>query len=107
MLVTLTILNIFQHGQPALLYLVPGVLIALWGTAFVKGDISLMWGYTEDGSLVGNATEGEVKAKSEKDQEKAKEKAKEREKEHMGHIVLFSLEQPEMKKSGHAATKTE
>jgi minor histocompatibility antigen H13 len=51
MIVTVAIMRIFNHGQPALLYLVPGVLIALWGTALVRGEVLLMWGYTEDGSI--------------------------------------------------------
>lgn len=51
MVTTLAVLKIYNHAQPALLYLVPGVLIALWGTALVKGELPLMWGYTEDGSL--------------------------------------------------------
>lgn len=44
---TLGIMQIFHHAQPALLYLVPGVLGALWGTALVKGDGKLMWEYNE------------------------------------------------------------
>jgi minor histocompatibility antigen H13 len=51
MLVTLTMLLIFKRGQPALLYLVPGVLGALWMTGLVRGEIHDMWIYTEDGSL--------------------------------------------------------
>jgi minor histocompatibility antigen H13 len=51
MIVTTIIMHIFRHGQPALLYLVPAELIALWGTALVRGEVSLMWGYTEDGSI--------------------------------------------------------
>jgi minor histocompatibility antigen H13 len=51
MLTTLAVLKIYNHAQPALLYLVPGVLIALWGTALVRGELPLMWAYTEDGSL--------------------------------------------------------
>jgi minor histocompatibility antigen H13 len=51
MLATLIALNVYQHAQPALLYLVPGVLISLWGTALVRGELSLMWAYTEDDSL--------------------------------------------------------
>lgn len=47
MLVTLGIMQISHHAQPALLYLVPGVLGALWGTAFVNGDIETLWAYTE------------------------------------------------------------
>lgn len=51
MLVTLVIMLVFNHGQPALLYLVPGVTGSLWLTGFVRGEIKDMWGYTEDGSL--------------------------------------------------------
>lgn len=48
MMVTLLVMQIADHAQPALLYLVPGVLAALWGTAAVKGDLDQMWHYTED-----------------------------------------------------------
>ena len=65
MLVTLVVLNVYNHAQPALLYLVPGVLIALWGTALVRREQKLMWNYTEDGSL-------------EDDKEKVDEKNKKR-----------------------------
>ncbi|KAK0737466.1 signal peptide peptidase-domain-containing protein [Apiosordaria backusii] len=51
MMVTLTMLLVFRHGQPALLYLVPGVTGALWLTALARGELNDMWGYTEDGSL--------------------------------------------------------
>lgn len=47
MITTLAVMEIFGHAQPALLYLVPGVLGFLWGTAFFNGDITLMWNYTE------------------------------------------------------------
>lgn len=47
MVTTLGILEVFGHAQPALLYLVPGVLGTLWGTAFLKGDTTLMWEYNE------------------------------------------------------------
>ncbi|KAH8729592.1 signal peptide peptidase-domain-containing protein [Ilyonectria robusta] len=51
MLVTLAMLLIFKRGQPALLYLVPGVLGSLWLTGLVRGEIRQMWTYTEDGSI--------------------------------------------------------
>ncbi|KAJ4140287.1 hypothetical protein NW768_001644 [Fusarium equiseti] len=51
MCVTLAMLLIFKRGQPALLYLVPGVLGSLWLTGLVRGETKLMWKYTEDGSL--------------------------------------------------------
>ncbi|PLB49182.1 hypothetical protein P170DRAFT_436808 [Aspergillus steynii IBT 23096] len=47
MIATLVVMQCFNHPQPALLYLVPGVLISLWGTAFVKGDIHHMWNFSD------------------------------------------------------------
>lgn len=47
MLVTLGVMQIFEHAQPALLYLVPGVLTALWGTAWASGEIKQMWNFSE------------------------------------------------------------
>ncbi|KAL6721949.1 hypothetical protein ACLMJK_001054 [Lecanora helva] len=44
---TLGVMQIFGHAQPALLYLVPCVLTALWGTAIVKGDFKLLWEFSE------------------------------------------------------------
>ncbi|KAL2757806.1 hypothetical protein ACRALDRAFT_2101342 [Sodiomyces alcalophilus JCM 7366] len=51
LLVTLAMVIIFQHGQPALFYLVPGVVGSLWLTAWARGEVVDMWKYTEDGSL--------------------------------------------------------
>jgi len=66
MLFTLGIMQIFHHAQPALLYLVPGVLSALWGTALINGDINTLWAYTEaedeDEKDKGKATADEGKA---------------------------------------------
>lgn len=51
MAVTLAMLLIFQQGQPALLYLVPGVLGSIYFMALVRGEMKQVWGYTEDGSI--------------------------------------------------------
>jgi minor histocompatibility antigen H13 len=48
MVATMVVMQVFQHAQPALLYLVPGVLLSMWGTALVRGDLKLLWAYTED-----------------------------------------------------------
>lgn len=48
LLTTLAVMMIWNHAQPALLYLVPGVLGSLWLTALVRGETDLMWNYTED-----------------------------------------------------------
>ena len=47
MICTLAVMDIYGHAQPALLYLVPGVLGSLWGTALVKGDIKALWVFDE------------------------------------------------------------
>lgn len=51
MVLTLSMLLLFQHGQPALLYLVPGVVGSVWLTGWLRGELQEMWKYTEDGSL--------------------------------------------------------
>lgn len=83
MVTTLVVMQIAEHAQPALLYLVPGVLISLWGTAFVKGDLRLMWEYSEaaeEGEDKGKdakekSTEGEQQKRTDKD---AKEQDKDK-----------------------------
>ncbi|KAJ4337556.1 hypothetical protein N0V95_008294 [Ascochyta clinopodiicola] len=47
LLATLGVMMIWDHAQPALLYLVPGVLGSVWFTAIVRGELSLIWNYTE------------------------------------------------------------
>lgn len=47
MVATLVFMSVFQHAQPALLYLVPAVLISLWGTGLVRGELKEMWEFTE------------------------------------------------------------
>lgn len=49
--VTLAMLLVFKQGQPALLYLVPGVLLSVYGTAYYRGEVGEVWRYTEDGSI--------------------------------------------------------
>ncbi|KAI0487587.1 signal peptide peptidase-domain-containing protein [Xylaria cf. heliscus] len=51
MLATLAMLLTFHHAQPALLYLVPGVVSAVWIAGVFRGEVREMWKYTEDGSL--------------------------------------------------------
>ncbi|KAJ5608751.1 Peptidase A22B signal peptide peptidase [Penicillium herquei] len=47
MITTLLAMQYSNHAQPALLYLVPGVLTSLWGTAFFRGEIKSMWGFSD------------------------------------------------------------
>ncbi|KAK2745524.1 hypothetical protein FQN57_003649 [Myotisia sp. PD_48] len=45
---TLLSMQFSNHPQPALLFLVPGVLISLWGTGYIKGDIQTMWNFSDE-----------------------------------------------------------
>ncbi|KAI5242943.1 peptidase A22B, signal peptide peptidase [Aureobasidium subglaciale] len=47
MCVTLGIMQVYKHAQPALLYLVPGVLGSLWLTALFRGELKPMWNFSE------------------------------------------------------------
>ncbi|KAI2614987.1 signal peptide peptidase-domain-containing protein [Hypoxylon sp. NC1633] len=51
MVMTLVMLIVYRHAQPALLYLVPGVVFAAWVTGILRGELREMWAYTEDGRL--------------------------------------------------------
>lgn len=123
MLVTLAMLLVFKRGQPALLYLVPGVLGAVYVTALWRGELKKIWGYTEDGSLdvvdvvvdledgkkkVGRMRNGVVdltkgedeveKEEEDKDKEKKKEKeeAEKKVKSEERRVFYMSLEAPEL-----------
>jgi minor histocompatibility antigen H13 len=110
MVTTISVMRVWNHAQPALLYLVPGVLITVWGTALLRGDWRLMWEYTEDGSLHvdggekdesnGSVPRSESSNKGSEESDRAKEKKKKEKEEHAHHVFLFSLSEPRhMKKA--------
>jgi len=80
MMTTLVVMSVFQHAQPALLYLVPSVLISTWGTALVRGDLKAMREYNE--AIDGEPVEGDEEATKEKkaEPESGKEKTEKKEK---------------------------
>lgn len=45
---TIIVMIFFEHGQPALLYLVPGVIIAVLVTSCGKGEYSEMMEFSEE-----------------------------------------------------------
>ncbi|PWW78438.1 hypothetical protein C7212DRAFT_357075 [Tuber magnatum] len=53
MLATLVVMHVFKHAQPALLYLVPGVLGGVWLGALIKGELRMMWNYSEEAEAPG------------------------------------------------------
>lgn len=111
LLMTLLVLNIFNHAQPALLYLVPGVLIALWATALVRGELGLMLSYSEaaqgDSSDTSTAIDakkpdghskslvaGKVGKVGNSDAKGTTSMQKSEREDHAHHIFLFSLTTP-------------
>lgn len=69
MLATLVFMSIFQHAQPALLYLVPGVLTSVWGTGLVRGELKQMWRYSESITVEPAEKEDSDEKKAEDDKE--------------------------------------
>ncbi|CAI7669784.1 unnamed protein product [Penicillium crustosum] len=68
MVTTLLAMQYSNHAQPALLYLVPGVLISLWGTALIRGEIDTMWDFSDA---------EEVEIEEEKKEDEAEDKPSE------------------------------
>lgn len=60
-LTTVAVMLYFDHGQPALLYLVPGCLVSVLinaarkGHLIPKGDVKTIWDFDE-ASVVGTST---------------------------------------------------
>lgn len=47
LLATVIVMKVFNAGQPALLYLVPSVLLFVYGTSFLKGELPDLLAYEE------------------------------------------------------------
>jgi minor histocompatibility antigen H13 len=47
MVATLIAMQFSHHAQPALLYLVPGVLLSLWSTAYFRDELDSMWSFSD------------------------------------------------------------
>ena len=45
---TTIVMIVFDHAQPALLYLVPGCLISVYLLALIKGEFSKVWTFDEE-----------------------------------------------------------
>ena len=70
MLMTLGIMQVTGHAQPALFYLVPCVLLSFWGKALLKGEVREVWGFDE--SEESKAEEAAAKDGKRVDKEKKK-----------------------------------
>ena len=62
---TVVVMFVFDHGQPALLYLVPGVLLSVLINAWRLGELSKIFEHSEE-ELTAKITEDKSEGKSEK-----------------------------------------
>jgi len=72
MITTLVAMHVSEHPQPALLYLVPGDLISLWGTELVRGELALMWEFTEEEEVEEDDKDRQEKKSDNKEIDKTK-----------------------------------
>ncbi|KAG2756159.1 peptidase A22B, signal peptide peptidase [Suillus brevipes Sb2] len=47
---TMTVMHVFGKAQPALLYLSPACIVALFGVGIVRGELSEAWKWIDDGT---------------------------------------------------------
>ncbi|KAK3884598.1 hypothetical protein Pcinc_011154 [Petrolisthes cinctipes] len=73
LLMTIFVMHVFKHAQPALLYLVPACLLAPMALALAKGDIKEMLQYEDHPST---EEEGDSKSGAGGDEKKASKKDK-------------------------------
>ncbi|KAL8775845.1 MAG: hypothetical protein Q9203_003725 [Teloschistes exilis] len=77
LVITLVVSQMVNQAQPALLYLVPCVLLAFWGTAVVRGEMRQVWNFDESAEAQEEekAKKDEVAKKQDKEQtDEAKQK---------------------------------
>ncbi len=61
MIMTLGIMQVTGHAQPALFYLVPCVLVAFWGRAVLRGEVKQVWNFDEGEEKEEDAAKKEAK----------------------------------------------
>lgn len=106
MVVTVIVMQVAQHAQPALLYLVPGVLGSLWGTALVKGDLKELWNYSEMPDSAKDDKEGDA-TKDEKAEGTRGDESKDKNSVENGHVETKVPETQAQRHGGEKAKEVE
>ncbi len=98
---TMVVLKVLNHAQPALLYLVPTVVGSLWLTAAIKGEVGVMYRYTENGDDISDVgptsveeTPDETRARQDKEKEATVARLLRLKREREQFVFLFSLSAP-------------
>lgn len=58
---TIIVMLVYDHGQPALLYLVPGCITSICLTALAKGEFKTLMEFSEDEYITPPETEEDKK----------------------------------------------
>lgn len=66
MICTIVVMLVFDHGQPALLYLVPGCCFSVLATAFAKGEYKMLLDHDEEAFITPDEDEDEDDDKKKK-----------------------------------------
>ncbi|KIW10173.1 hypothetical protein PV08_11134 [Exophiala spinifera] len=124
MIMTVVVMQVAEHAQPALLYLVPGVLFSLWGTALVKGDLKALWDYTEASEeekdegkkedknsqqqKADTAIQDHLEVESKREKKPGKKSPEEKAEKQSRRLILFSITLPQaFKRTGQNVTGNE
>eukprot|EP00168_Porphyra_purpurea_P007796 TRINITY_DN19801_c0_g1_i1.p2 TRINITY_DN19801_c0_g1~~TRINITY_DN19801_c0_g1_i1.p2 ORF type:complete len:160 (-),score=38.47 TRINITY_DN19801_c0_g1_i1:24-473(-) len=59
LLATIVVMHVFEHAQPALLYLVPACLLFSFVPALLRGEVKELLAYSEEVEAVEEAAEGD------------------------------------------------
>lgn len=100
LLTTLVAMVLSDHPQPALLYLVPGVVGALWLTAVIRGEVNLLWGYSEIEEQDTDEKQKKKKREGEISDAKAKDEPAHEEKKERGEALLGYFGLPTRSETG-------
>lgn len=73
---TIIVMLVFDHGQPALLYLVPGCILLVLGTAVYKGELSQLLEFSEEEYITAPEQEGDDDDDGDKDDNDDKNETK-------------------------------
>ena len=67
MVMTLGVMQVTGHAQPALFYLVPCVLGAFWGRALIRRELKEVWNFDEGEEKAEDAAKADAKEKAKKE----------------------------------------
>ena len=75
---TIIVMHTYRAAQPALLYLSPACLLAIGGTAAIRGELKAVWNFVDEDADDKAATKGESTGKTDTNGSVVAESAKDK-----------------------------